>query len=113
MAPGDTTVDTGGEFVKGVGDPGFPSPECPILPRLRPISRDGPELGQAGIHWVRETAIPVAPDEFATSVTVGSTPNATSTPTSTPIRAEPKARRPQGGRSSPGVPWSGLPMRVF
>src|SRR4051812_9293078 len=47
FAPGDTNVDTGGEF---------------------PSAADRPELGQDNTRWVRETASPDAPDEFATSV---------------------------------------------
>src|SRR3954452_25088441 len=46
MAADDTTVDTGGEFASAA---------------------DRPELGQDGTRWVRETAVPDAPDEFATS----------------------------------------------
>ena len=46
FAPGDTNVDTGGEF---------------------PSAADRPELGQDGTRWVRETAVPDVSAEFATS----------------------------------------------
>src|SRR5258707_11832608 len=42
-------TDTGGEFASAT---------------------DRPELGQDGTRWVRETAVPDAPDEFATSVNI-------------------------------------------
>src|SRR5262249_30671421 len=32
-------IDTGGEFVRAVGEAGFPSPRVPILARLRPVGR--------------------------------------------------------------------------
>ena len=35
MALDDRTVDTGGEFVRGVWGRGFPCPACPILPTFR------------------------------------------------------------------------------
>ena len=47
MAPGDTTVDTGGEFQKAA---------------------DQPESGQDGDSGGRESRFPDGPDEFATSV---------------------------------------------
>jgi hypothetical protein len=53
MAPGDTTVDTGGEFVLPTGERENSFARDPSLPSLRPVG------GQR---------------EFATSVTVGSTP---------------------------------------
>jgi hypothetical protein len=53
MAAGDTTVDTGGEF---------------------PQAADQPESGQDGSSGDRESRFPDGPDEFASSITVGSGP---------------------------------------
>ena len=39
MAPGDSFADTGGEFVRAVGEAGFPPPRVPILARLRLVGR--------------------------------------------------------------------------
>jgi hypothetical protein len=39
FAPGNTNVDTGGEFARDAGEAGFPFPRVPILAKRRLIGR--------------------------------------------------------------------------
>ena len=62
VAPGAKTVDTGGEFVWGVWNRGFPYPSGSILPKFRLIGcrrefatsvtvGSGPTSGRHGLRW--------------------------------------------------------------
>ena len=84
-------TDTGGEFVSPIGERGNPFAGDPSLPRLRPVAGQGefatsvntdtagefpsaadrPESGQAGSPRQAESWVPVDPDEFASSISVG------------------------------------------
>jgi hypothetical protein len=91
FAPGDTNVDTGGEFPSAADRAELGQDGCPWQGEIAvpdalvefatsvtvdtagefPSAVGKPELGKDGDPWGGEIAVPDAPDEFASSITVG------------------------------------------